>query len=267
MRLSHALIVLLSFGLFVAVVAEDTPKGDDTKDRIEERFAALRGKMVKQQLRARGIKKKPVLEAMGRVLRHRLTPERYRSEAYDDTPLPIGFGQTISQPYIVALMTQFLQLEPDHRVLEVGTGSGYQAAVLAEIVKEVYSIEIYRELHERTKKNLQDLGYANIALRHGDGALGWKEHGPFDGIIVTCAASHIPPRLIEQLKPGGRMCIPVGSRFGSQRLILVKKDNEEKVTTRTLTGVQFVPLLTPKELTSDQGPAKKKKPEKRDQEQ
>ena len=229
----------------------DKPAADSAKERA---FAKLRKQMVKEQLEGYGIKDEKVLGAMQRALRHRLVPVEYRRLAYHDTPLPIGSGQTISQPYIVALMTSLLDLSRDDRVLEVGTGSGYQAAVLAEIVGTVYSIEIYRPLHERSRKNLEVLGYRNISQRHGDGSLGWKAEAPFDAIIVTCAASHIPPALIEQLKPGGKMCIPVGQPFGSQRLLLVSKNDAGKVSTRTVTRVRFVPLLSPKKLRPEERP-------------
>ena len=226
---------------------------DDGKDEAqaakhEARFRRLRDKMVEKQIRQRGVKDEKVIAAINKVLRHKLVPPEYRHKAYDDKPLPIGHGQTISQPYVVALMTELLSLDSDARVLEVGTGSGYQAAVLAEIVKDVYSIEIYPQLHARAARDLQQLGYENIHLRRGDGALGWSEHGPYDAIIVTCATSHIPPKLIQQLKPEGRMCIPVGPPFGTQRLLLVEKKADGKTSTRTITQVRFVPLLKPDEI-------------------
>ncbi|MEE8141797.1 MAG: protein-L-isoaspartate O-methyltransferase, partial [Planctomycetota bacterium] len=155
-----------------------------------------------------------------------------------------------------ALMTELLELSAKHRVLEVGTGSGYQAAVLAEIVRDVFSVEIYEQLHVRAQKNLGELGYQNVHLRHGDGARGWKEHGPYDAIIVTCASTHIPPALVEQLRPGGRMCIPVGAPFGLQRLLLVDKQEGGKVTTRTITQVRFVPLLSRKQVPEAREPKK-----------
>jgi protein-L-isoaspartate(D-aspartate) O-methyltransferase len=183
-----------------------------------------------------------VLEALRRVPRHRFVPESEQRAAYDDRPLPIGHGQTISQPYIVALMTHLLAVEPGQRLLEIGTGSGYQAAVLAELAAEVHSIEIVAPLAERARHSLQAAGYGAVALRQGDGYYGWSEAAPFDGIVVTAAASHIPPPLIAQLKPGGRMVIPVGPAFLIQHLMLVEKDGEGRVSSRILLPVRFVPL-------------------------
>jgi protein-L-isoaspartate(D-aspartate) O-methyltransferase len=183
-----------------------------------------------------------VMAVMGRVLRHEFVPEDQRSDAYENRPLPIGHGQTISQPYIVALMTDLIGVTPDMRVLEIGTGSGYQAAVLAELVKEVYSIEIIRPLGEEAAERLGRLGYDNVHTRIGDGYYGWKEKAPFDAIVVTAAASHVPPPLIEQLRPGGRMVVPVGSRFMTQQLLFVEKAEDGTVTTRQVMPVYFVPL-------------------------
>jgi len=182
------------------------------------------------------------IHAMEKVKRHEFVPFYSRSEAYKNRPLPIGYGQTISQPYIVAVMTDMLELKPTDKVLEIGTGSGYQAAVLAEIAKEVYTIEVIGELGLSAKKRLEALGYNNVTTRIGDGYYGWEEHAPFDAIIVTAAAGHIPPPLLKQLKPGGRMIIPVKSFFYIQYLILVSKDKNGKVTTRQTLPVQFVPL-------------------------
>jgi len=183
-----------------------------------------------------------VLEALFEVERHRFVPERLQSEAYANHPLPIGHGQTISQPYIVALMTDLLAPGPDDVVLEVGTGSGYQAAVLAKLVRQVYSIEIIEPLVVAAEARLRNLGYRNVAARLGDGYFGWQEHAPFDAIIVTAAASHVPPPLIEQLKPGGRMVIPVGGRFTVQYLLLLEKTEAGEIQTRQITAVRFVPL-------------------------
>lgn len=183
-----------------------------------------------------------VMEVMGRVPRHEFVPIEERVAAYENIPLPIGHGQTISQPYIVALMTDLMELKPDSRVLEVGTGSGYQAAILAELCDQVFTIEIIKPLAEEAAERLQRLGYDHIHLRIGDGYYGWKEEAPFDVIIVTAAASHIPPPLIKQLKPGGRMVIPVGSRFMVQQLLLVEKGEQGEVTTRQILPVRFVPL-------------------------
>ncbi len=183
-----------------------------------------------------------VLEAMGIVPRHEFVPEGVQRQAYADRPLPIGYGQTISQPFIVALMTDLLRVGPNDVVLEIGTGSGYQAAVLARLAREVHTIEIIPALADAAAQRLQRLGYVNAATRLGDGYYGWQEAAPFDGIIVTAAASQIPPPLIQQLKPGGRMVIPVGAPFTLQHLVLVEVDGERKVRTRQLLPVQFVPL-------------------------
>lgn len=183
-----------------------------------------------------------VLQAMAKVPRHEFVPETERRFAYENRPLPIGHGQTISQPYIVAVMTDMLKLLPDSKVLEVGTGSGYQAAILAELVSKVYSIEIIEPLARQAKTQLAQLGYNNISTRAGDGYYGWEEAAPFDAIVVTAAASHVPPPLIKQLKAGGRMIIPVGSRFMTQELLLVTKQADGTVTTRQLLPVRFVPL-------------------------
>jgi len=212
----------------------------------EEFSAAQQHKAVQAMLeviRSYGMKDATILRAMERVERHRFVPEKKRKFSYRDTPLSIGYGQTISQPYIVAEMTRHLHLTPTSKVLEVGTGSGYQAAVLAELTHHVYSIEIIEPLLERAQKNLAETGYTGISLRHGDGYYGWPEAAPFEGIIVTCAAGHIPPPLLEQLAVGGRMLIPVGKRFGTQFLILVTKNSDGSLTSQNLMAVRFVPLV------------------------
>jgi len=183
-----------------------------------------------------------VIQAMNTVPRHEFVPDKMRFMAYQNRPLSIGYGQTISQPYIVALMTDLLQPQPDQRVLEIGTGSGYQAAVLAKLVSQVYSIEIIEELGKVTTQRLDQLGYDNIETRIADGYDGWLEHAPFDSIIVTAAISHIPPPLVQQLKKGGRMIIPVGTRFQTQYLTLVEKDMQGAITTRQILPVSFVPF-------------------------
>lgn len=183
-----------------------------------------------------------VMKAMARTPRHLFVPPGLASRAYENRPLPIGHGQTISQPYIVALMTDLLAVEPSDTVLEVGTGSGYQAAVLSALVSKVYSIEIISPLFESTKRKLKRLGYSNVQTRLGDGYYGWEEAAPFDGIIVTASPSHIPPPLIKQLKPGGIMIIPVGSRFFVQQLTIVEKGLDGAITTRQTLPVRFVPL-------------------------
>jgi protein-L-isoaspartate(D-aspartate) O-methyltransferase len=183
-----------------------------------------------------------VLRALREVERHRFVPESLQGEAYANQPLPIGHGQTISQPWIVALMTDLVAPQADDRVLEVGTGSGYQAAVLAKLVGQVYSIEIIEPLAGQAQERLAQLGFANVTTRLGDGYFGWEEQAPFDAIVVTAAASHVPPPLIAQLKPGGRMVIPVGGRFAVQSLLLVEKTAAGETVTRQVAAVRFVPL-------------------------
>ncbi len=183
-----------------------------------------------------------VRAALGRVPRHRFVPDDLRDQAYENRPLPIGFGQTISQPYIVALMTDLLDVDNDDVVFELGTGSGYQAAVLAEIVAKVYSVEIVPELAEQAAERLSNLGYDNVTVRSGDGYYGWEEHAPFEAIVVTAAADHVPPPLIAQLKRGGRMAIPVGSPFQTQMLMLVEKTQDDGLITRQVLPVRFVPV-------------------------
>ena len=213
----------------------------------EERFSRLRQEMVREQIAEPPDYRDPVedpevLEAMRRVRRHLFVKPSDRSRAYGDHPIPIGYGQTISQPYIVALMTEMLQVEPGHRVLEVGTGSGYQAAVLAHLVDEVYTVEIVRALSEAAAERLDRLGYDNVHVETADGYHGWAEHAPYDRIIVTAAASLVPPPLIRQLKPGGRICIPVGGQYAVQYLTLVEKAEDGGVTMRKELPVRFVPL-------------------------
>jgi protein-L-isoaspartate(D-aspartate) O-methyltransferase len=184
-----------------------------------------------------------VLEAMRKVPRHRFVPDSQRASAYRDSPLPIGHGQTISQPFIVALMTDLIDPEPGHVVLEVGSGCGYQAAVLAELVKEVWGIEIIVPLALRAQRTLQVLGYANATVRAGDGYAGWPEHAPFDGIVVTAAGSDVPEPLKQQLKIGGRMVLPVELSSGMQELLVVQRESEKDFTTRSVLAVRFVPLV------------------------
>ena len=183
-----------------------------------------------------------VLNALNAVPRHRFVPDSQMRFAYENRPLPIGYGQTISQPYIVALMTELIGPGPDDVVLEIGTGSGYQAAVLAEIVDRVYSIEIIEELANEARARLTRQGYDNVSTMLGDGYYGWEEHAPFDAIVVTAAADHVPPPLIRQLKPGARMIIPVGGRFMTQQLLLIEKTHDDEIITRQVAPVRFVPL-------------------------
>jgi protein-L-isoaspartate(D-aspartate) O-methyltransferase len=205
-------------------------------------FAPARGAMVSEQIAARGVKDPAVLQAMRSVPRHRFVPFGEQRYAYRDTPLPIGHGQTISQPYIVALMTELVRPHADARVLEVGTGSGYQAAVLAEIVEHVYTIEIESELARTAAAVLDELGYDNITVRAGDGYNGWKEHAPFDIIVVTAAPDHVPQALIDQLKDGGRMIVPVGAVYAVQELRLIEKDASGTLREKNIAPVRFVPL-------------------------
>jgi len=214
------------------------------QENLEEEidFSRARKEMVETQIKARGITDKRVLAAMLKVERHKFVPPEIRHLAYTDQPLPIGEGQTISQPYIVALMTELLKLKGDEKVLEVGTGSGYQAAILAELCKEVYTVEILKPLAERAKKLLKKLGYKNVFVKHGDGFFGWKEHAPFDAIIVTCAPPYIPKPLIEQLAEGGRMVIPVGPEWKWQDLLVIEKI-KGKIKKRKVAPVRFVPMI------------------------
>lgn len=203
-----------------------------------------RRQMVATQLRERGISDPAVLAAMEKVPRHEFVPAGMRSLAYRDGPLPIGHDQTISQPYIVALMTELLGLGSRSRVLEIGTGSGYQAAVLAEVAGEVYTIEIIEPLAREAAKTLSRLGYQNVQTRAGDGHRGWPGAAPFDAIIVTCAPENIPPELVEQLGEGGRLVVPVGAMGGVQELVLLEKIGG-KIRQRSVTGVRFVPMRRP----------------------
>ena len=203
-------------------------------------LAGERERMVQEQLMPRGVHDKRVLAAMSKVPREEFVPQDSRAASYTDQPLPIGYGQTISQPYIVAFMTEQLHPSSGDRVLEIGTGSGYQAAVLAELVAEVYSIEIIEPLAKSAEATLQRLGYKNVHVKVGDGYKGWPEHAPFDAITVTCAPDHVPQPLIDQLKEGGRMIIPVGS-FGDQELYLLEKKNGQ-LERRAVLPVRFVPM-------------------------
>jgi len=198
--------------------------------------------MVENDIKGRGIKDQSVLDAMEKIQRHLFVDEKLKDRAYEDYPLPIGEGQTISQPYVVALMTEALRLKSTDRVLEIGTGSGYQAAVLAEIVKEVYTIEIRKSLAETATKRLKELGYENVKVKYADGYFGWEEFVPFDAIIITAAANHIPPPLIKQLKEGGKLIIPLGSTVYYQMLTLVTKKRGE-LDVEQMGGVAFVPMI------------------------
>ncbi len=214
---------------------------EEVKEVVIDEYVDARNRMMNSHLKGRDITDERVLEVMEKVPRHKFVSKNLVSGAYDDNPLPIGHGQTISQPYIVALMTQSLELDKEDRVLEIGTGSGYQAAVLAEIVEEVYTIEIIKELAESAEERLKNLGYENIKVKNGDGYFGWEENAKFDKIIITAAANHIPPPLLEQLKDGGELIIPLGSTLRFQTLTLVTKKGDE-LETEFITGVRFVPM-------------------------
>lgn len=228
--------------IFISVVLSVLPViVKATSDVDTSEFQLKRQNMVSSQIKDRGIKDPNVLNAMKKVPRHIFVPEKLKYRAYQDYPLPIGEGQTISQPYIVALMTKSLQLSREQKVLEVGTGSGYQAAVLAEIVSKVYSIEIKEKLFQKAMEVLRMLGYNRIKIRHGDGYFGWEEAAPFDAIIITAAVDHIPPPLLSQLKDGGRLIIPLGNPFSYQNLSLVTKKGED-FRVEQITDVLFVPM-------------------------
>lgn len=232
-------LIILSFFLlgFADVTAAENRSMSDTDNTITQRK-----KMVEVQLVGRGIKDRDVLNAMGKIPRHLFVGESVKKKAYRDHPLPIGEGQTISQPYVVALMTELLDLKSSDRVLEIGTGSGYQAAVLAELVKEVYSIEIRERLSEQAELLLNSLGYKNVRTKYADGYFGWEEHAPFDAIIITASANHIPPPLIKQLKNGGRLIIPLGSTLYFQTLTIVTKTGDD-LAVEQMGGVRFVPMV------------------------
>lgn len=223
----------------VATWGDDDPYADARRAMVEtvRRDAQATSRELRQETLGAGI-----LAALGAVPRHEFVPMEYRAAAYHNRPLPIGYGQTISQPYVVAVMTDLLGLKPGDRALEVGTGSGYQAAILAQLKVRVYTIEIIPALGEAARERLRRLGYGGVEVRVGDGYYGWQEAAPFDGIVVTAAANHIPPPLIEQLKNGGRMVIPVGNPFGAQQLVVVKKDSAGRVSTQKVLPVRFVPL-------------------------
>ena len=251
LALSIAIIIVVYFGFFAGPSADDSlnesdntsngtpPVGDDEP---KDAYYEARSSMVRNQIQNRDVDDPDVLEAMLSVPRHNFVPWEQRSNAYEDHALPIGHGQTISQPYIVAVMTEALRLNPGKsRALEVGTGSGYQAAVLAEICREVYTMEIVSPLATRSNSTLRSLGYDNVHVRNSDGYFGWEENAPYDAIIITCAASHIPPPLVEQLADGGRLVLPLGSPHSWQTLTIVEKQGDE-TTVKYLFTVVFVPM-------------------------
>jgi len=236
----QGLFVILMFLVFSCGKTEEKDSFMENNTQSDSiRMQEKREWMVKTQIESRGVKDSMVLKAMRKVPRHLFVPNTYQEEVYADEPLPIGEGQTISQPYIVALMTELLGLKGEEKVLEIGTGSGYQAAILAEIAKEVYSIEIICPLAQRAESTLKELEYKNVTVKCGDGYQGWKEHSPFDGIIVTAAPDHIPQPLVDQLKIGGKLVIPVGELF--QELILVTK-TEKGIKKENVIPVRFVPM-------------------------
>jgi len=237
---SFLLLLVFLACIGVAQPSASERKYETQRQRMVRTIAAAvkgtRARLGKEALDRR------VMQAMGSVPRHAFVPPASRRRAYSNRPLPIGHGQTISQPFIVAVMTDLLGTDEDDVVLEIGTGSGYQTAILAELVQHVFSIEIIPQLAKAARQQLQSLGYTNVTTRVSDGYYGWEEHAPFDAIIVTAAAHHIPPPLLRQLKPGGRIVIPVGSPFLTQQLMLVRKTTDGKVRTRQMLPVRFVPL-------------------------
>lgn len=244
MRKNNKIILFLIISLIIFIVLingkNNIEKSNDAAGEISK-YNELRKNMVEHQLRSRDINDEKVLNVMGKVERHKFVPESLKNNAYDDNPLPIGYGQTISQPYIVALMTRSLDVDKNDKVLEIGTGSGYQAAVLSELVDEVYTIEIIKELSFTAEERFKNLGYKNIKVKNADGYFGWEEFAPYDAIIVTAASNHIPPPLPEQLKDGGKLIIPLGSTLNFQTLTLVTKKGNN-LETEFITGVRFVPL-------------------------
>ncbi len=220
-------------------IDEDKPSDEESSfsERKEERL-----RMVERQIASRDVSDPEVLEAMRTIPRHRFVPDEHKNAAYTDQPLPIGHGQTISQPYIVAYMTEQLELDSGEKVLEIGTGSGYQAAVLSAITNNVFTIEIIEPLAETARKRFEELGLTSIKTKTGDGYYGWEEYSPYDAIIVTAAAGHVPPPLIKQLKPGGRIVIPVGGVYQVQTLMLIKKQEDGSVQSQQLLPVRFVPM-------------------------
>jgi len=232
--MKKSLLILLFLTFFPSTLSAEVV-ADLTK------FRKARENLIRNYIEGRGVSDPLVLKAMREVPRHNFVPRKIVPKAYADTALPIGGGQTISQPYVVALMTASLKLGDHHRVLEIGTGSGYQSAVLAKIVREVYSIEIKEKLHNKATRLLKTLGFTNVKTRHGDGYFGWPEAAPFDAIMITAAVNHVPPPLLKQLKDGGLLILPLGNPFSYQNLTLVTKNGDD-YTTQLITGVLFVPM-------------------------
>lgn len=249
-RILGVLLILLFAGLTFYIVAyygqppkakESVPEESPAQEELENKYREEGEMMVEYQLKGRDITDPKVLEVMSQIPRHQFVPEEYKDQAYEDHPLPIGEGQTISQPYIVALMTQNLELQGDEKVLEIGTGSGYQAAILSKLVQEVYTVEIIKSLGVKAKDRLERLGYDNVVVQVADGYYGWPEHAPFDAIIVTAAPDHVPPPLLDQLRDGGIMVIPVGPPGSYQTLWKLTKKGDQ-IISKNLGGVLFVPL-------------------------
>jgi protein-L-isoaspartate(D-aspartate) O-methyltransferase len=246
-RLRHVAGVLVLTACVAATTSLSTapwPGIVGAQADTEETYRRLRAEMVKEQIVGRGVRDERVLEVMRDLRRHLFVPPSRQAEAYADKPLPIGDGQTISQPYIVALMTELLRPEPDDVILEIGTGSGYQAAVLARLARQVYTIEIIPRLAQEAERRLAELGFSNVEVKAGDGYLGWPEYAPFDGIIVTAAPPEIPSALLQQLKRGGRMVLPVGKSDRTQQLLVLEKSKtSDEVVGRNVIPVRFVPMV------------------------
>jgi len=242
-HIKHLIFWLIVVGIILLLFSTHVIASDEYQMQREKLVNLIRVEVaMTHEFLGQGELDQKVLDAINKVPRHEFVSGEEKPYAYENRPLPIGYGQTISQPYIVAVMTDLLKLKKGDKVLEIGTGSGYQAAILSELTDNVYTIEIVEELAKKGADNLKRAGYAKVKTRTGDGYYGWEEEAPFDGIIVTAVASHLPPPLIKQLKPGGRMIIPVGGQFMMQYLVLVTKDKDDKVTTRQLLPVRFVPL-------------------------
>lgn len=235
--------LFLYLSLFTLTVCSQTGRQQHTFDQADEAWRSKARKMVNDQIKVRGVNDTAVIRAMINTPRHLFVPPAYRAQAYQDRPLPIGHGQTISQPYIVALMTELLELDGDEKVLEIGTGSGYQATILAQLAQQVYSIEVVEALAQGSEALLDSLGYNNVQIKHGDGYQGWPEYAPFDRIILTAAPKETPPKLLEQLKPGGIMVLPVGEQ--TQELKIISRQEDGSFSSRTEGFVRFVPMVKP----------------------
>ncbi len=245
------ILLFLSSSGFISADNDEKERGGqgsetnslESKPQNETWWKTKAAEMVKEQIHDRGVQDKQVLEVMRNTPRHRFVPEKYRKAAYSDSPLPIGNGQTISQPYIVGLMTSLLDLQGQEKVLEIGTGSGYHAAILSKLTTEVYTIEVIKELADKAASKLKNMRYNNVHVKWGDGYQGWPGHAPFDRIMVTAAPDKIPQELVKQLKPGGKMVLPVGR--GYQVLKVVRKTENGKIKKESVTGVRFVPMVHP----------------------